>query len=212
MIKLFDVDGAFTRCDVAADCVHQFATDIPGAVDLDSEGSCTAADIVSDATSPEVCAVISEACATAEEWMTSGSVRRRGRGGSHQNYTVMYLTGTFGHIALPPQYGMAAMKPISDYHVAATAAAPYWHGNEPFTSWTYVDDTADVTPDWGLRRWASEQRVKEGFFLALGPEAYNQSKEGAYGTQNTIWGRGLDTENEAVYYSPPRVMRLARKA
>ena len=212
VIKLFDVDGAFTRCDVAADCVHQFATDIPGAVDLDSEGTCAAADIVSDATSPEVCAVISEACATAEEWMTSGSVRRRGRGGSHQNYTVMYLTGTFGHIALPPQYGMAAMKPISDYHVAATAAAPYWHGNEPFTSWTYVDDTADVTPDWGLRRWASEQRVKEGFFLALGPEAYNQSKEGAYGTQNTIWGRGLDTESEAVYYSPPRVMRLARKA
>ena len=47
--------------------------------------------------------------------------------------TVVYLTGTFGSVSLPPSYGKVAMKPISDYHNAFIVACPLWHGTEAFS-------------------------------------------------------------------------------
>ena len=61
--------------------------------------------------------------------------------------------GTFGHTALPPQYGLAAMKQITDMAIGHMFAEPDWNGYEPAFVDTYVDGTMLLNPDWGVRRW-----------------------------------------------------------
>ena len=62
-----------------------------------------------------------------------------------------------------------------------------------------------------MRRWISEKRAKDGFFLSLGPDSFNTEKEEPYSDDAIVWGIGLHTTEESVYYSEPRIKRLARK-
>jgi hypothetical protein len=160
--------------------------------------------------SPATVGIIKQARTAAEKLAVV--MRRHKKKSLATLLTVVYLTGTFGSVSLPPSYGKVAMKPISDYHNAFVVACPLWHGTEALSSWTYVDDTIDVTADWGLRRWVSRHTLMEGFFAFLGVNAFNVSKASSgYATDLIGWGLGLNTVSERSYYSAPRVKRLRDK-
>ena len=93
--QLLDVDGAFTRCDVSSHDVHQFATDVPApltGVVVEVE------QLLYDAMRPEVEAILRDAQKAAADELTGGRTRRRGKTAGTPTLTIMYLTGTFGHV------------------------------------------------------------------------------------------------------------------
>ena len=211
MLDISDVAGAFTLVDINENCVDEFAADMPMGVGDDVRVP-TAEEMLTPSSSPETAGIIKQARAAAES-LAVAMRRHKKKSAVAALLTVVYLTGTFGSVSLPPSYGKVAMKPISDYHNAFIVACPLWHGTEAFSSWTYVDDTIDVTADWGLRRWVSRHTLMEGFFAFLGVNAFNVSKASAgYATDIIGWGLGLDTVSERAYYSAPRVKRLRGQA
>ena len=208
-MDISDVAGAFTLVDINENCVDEFAADMPMGVDGGVRLP-AAEEMLTPASSPVTVGIIKQARAAAESLAVT--MRRHKKKSLAALLTVVYLTGTFGSVSLPPSYGKVAMKPISDYHNAFVVACPLWHGAEALSSWTYVDDTIDVTADWGLRRWVSRHTLMESFFAFLGVNAFNVSKaSAAYATDIIGWGLGLGTVSERAYYSAPRAKRLRGK-
>ena len=202
LLDLFDVNGAFTNLETNEADVCQFATDMP----FTSEQPPDVEKLTGPHSTPRTKEVVRLSAAAASR-LASGSY-----GTVARLLTVIYLTGTFGHVALPPQYGLCAMKPISDYHNSFCCARPELHGPEPLTSWTYVDDTVDVVLDFAVRRWISRDILMKGFYAFIGASSINVAKASAgYGTRRVAWGLGLDTVKEQVFYTPPRVKRLRDK-
>ena len=192
VLDLFDVAAAFNKVEMAADVVHQFATDMP----LKVEEPPPLEELVGASATPRTRFIVGQARAQTRTLCAGsfGSVARL--------LTVVYLTGTFGHISLPSQYGMIAMKPISDFHNSFTVALPHLHGFESLWSRTYVDDTVDVVMDWGFRRWISRGVCMKAFYAFLGKEAFNQAKApSGYCTSRVAWGLGINTVTERIYYS-----------
>ena len=203
VIDLFDVAGAFTLVDVTAADVNQFATEMP----LKVEEPPSLEELTDPSTTPRTRFIIGEARAKAKT-LADGAFGRVAR-----LLTVVYLTGTFGHISLPAQYGQVAMKPIHDFHNSFTVAHPELHGAESLSSLTYVDDTVDVVMDWGFRRWISRGVAMKAFYAFLGANAFNQVKASSgYLTRRVAWGLGIDTVEERVFYSQPRIERLRCKS
>ena len=184
-----DVAGAFQRVDVNESNVSEFASDVPA--DIHGEPVLPEVDdMVTPPASAETRTVLTAARVAAAKLAKSvardkyKAAATAAVASSTTLLTILYLTGTFGSVLLPPQYGMCAMKPISDYHNSFVCACPAWHGYEEFSSWTYVDDTVDVEADWGLQRWASRHTLMEGFFAFLGVHSFNVSKASAgYATE-----------------------------
>ena len=105
------------------------------------------------------------------------------------------------------------MKPISDFHKFFTVIHPHLHGAEPLSSWTYVDDTVDVVMDWGCRRWIPRGVCMKDFYAFLGKETFNQTRASAgHFTSRVVWGLGINTATERVYYLEPRVARIRVKS
>ena len=131
-----------TLVDTAAEGVPQCATDMP--LGLDEEVVVPPLDeLAGEHSTGRTRDVLEQARTKAGAMANPGSTGKVKQKMAHLATLIccVYLTGTFGHLALPPQYGLCAMKPIHDAHNAAVPAGPEWNGYLPMSSWTYVDDT-----------------------------------------------------------------------
>ena len=144
VLDISDVAGAFMLVDTNENCVDEFAADIPMGVE-DGVRLPATEEMRTPSSSPVTVGIIEQVRAAAESLAVT--MRRHKKKSLAALLTVVYLTGTFGSVSLPQSYGKVAMKPISDYHNAFVVACPLWHDTEALSSWTYVDDTIDVTAD-----------------------------------------------------------------
>ena len=230
LLKKEDVDGAFTLIDVKAEDVPIIATDM-GFKSGDLGADETPVDVetlIDDSVSPGVASALRSAGAAAAACMrrTTAAAKntarnQRGRGAKVRAaaaatslFTLTYLTGTFGHLGMPAQFGRMASTPIGNYFDGHVAAVPEINGPWPFSCYVYVDDAVDVCPDVGVRRWLAEYTLLSGMLLALGPGSYNAEKgamDGLYETTKVIWGIGYDTVRHVLFISKERVGRAQKK-
>ena len=104
---------------------------------------------------------------------------------------LVYLVGTFGHKALPGEYGLAGSWPISEFHTSFKPELPSINGPFPFTSFTLVDDGALTTVDLGVRASMSCACYLMGMLAVFGVSAMNVKKmkeDGFWSYSVPIWG------------------------
>ena len=186
LLKKEDVDGAFTLIDVAAEDVPTVATDMgfkPG--DLGDGGQAIDVETVINASTPaEVATALraagAKAAAVIQRTQAAAGKAARGRGAlkrvaaaSASLFTLVYLTGTFGHRGMPAQFGRLASTPIGNYFDGHVAAVTKINGPWPFSCYVYVDDAVDVCPDVGLAESSSRPQGATCIKVCLSPSDFS---------------------------------------
>ena len=125
--------------------------------------------------------------------------------------TIVYLVSSFGFSGSPGEWAIWG-RATEEYHRAHRPAEPRRDLSYGFESKILVDDNILVEPWVGLRPWVSAENYEEGVRMMLGEAAVNADKdreEGAFRTQQTIWGLIMDTETEEIHLPERRVLKGA---
>ena len=125
--------------------------------------------------------------------------------------TVIYLVSSFGFSGSPGEWTVWG-RATEEYHRAHRPGDSRRDGSAGFDCKILVDDAILVEPVIGLRPWVSADCYEKGVKMMLGKEAVNAEKdaiEGAFKTEQVIWGLTMNTETEQVSLPERRILKGA---